>query len=832
MRKGISSLLAVTIAMIFLLHEALSQPIAPLSTFVPSDAGGSEGLYCEIYLPPTPRYAEGAPVVVRVPGGWEAKGITAPERHLISAGFIQILFNFPGGGAGTKKSGGDYDERGENCIRALRDIVLFAMGQKTDKDGKYLGGLTGGITPLYSNVGLCGWSNGGNAAITTAGAFAHDLVGLAWIANWESPVGDGMPNVEAGEKGQVNPAYDPNTGTWDYSRLAFSDTLTVSNQTPLVKGGFYFDLNSNSIFDTSDFKPNAYVFTTGMTKAYYSLRLRTEAENRGLIPVSAPTTLATVEETRAFWLFRNGENWIEAAITGNANLLFMVTASEEDHVQGAPDHPHILIQYEAFRNAGARFVRLNPDRAYVEAIGEFSCPQAVDNPAFISYDHLSIRTAVEPEELDYNLIVNAGVIELADRTQISEISAQLDSVLSGGLQPIEWKSFFTLAPDEGTEFVEDTTAIVEGGGAPVLNITNDGAIILTSAVGPQPRVFEVRDNGKTYFPLSSPLQRGADGGFVYLPDGRTRFLTEEPAPGNTPQRHKSRIVSWISTDGLTWEKEMGIRYQPGAEDDSIASVPAIIQVQDSVWRMYYVGDWYRINGIRTAISTDWGWTWTAESKGNILRKGDVDPHPVYLSNGRIRLYCHSGMNRASPEQSGISYSDSDDGVHFDTLQVKLVIKDSDRPTMLKLDPAVIKFPNGDIACYLGAMPPLNQSTTPKLLVAWAKKPTGVKTFPSGSLLNQFQLEQNYPNPFNQSTTIRFSLTPSLSHGERMSEGQVRVTLKVFDALGREITTLINGELDAGEHSVVFDTKNLSSGVYFYRLTTPTFSQTKPMEVLK
>jgi hypothetical protein len=83
----------------------------------------------------------------------------------------------------------------------------------------------------------------------------------------------------------------------------------------------------------------------------------------------------------------------------------------------------------------------------------------------------------------------------------------------------------------------------------------------------------------------------------------------------------------------------------------------------------------------------------------------------------------------------------------------------------------------------------------------------------------FTLLQNYPNPFERTTTIRFTLTPSLSQGERGSArgGRVRVTLKVFDVFGTEVATLVDGAFDAGEHSVVFDAQTLPSGVYFYRM---------------
>lgn len=88
-------------------------------------------------------------------------------------------------------------------------------------------------------------------------------------------------------------------------------------------------------------------------------------------------------------------------------------------------------------------------------------------------------------------------------------------------------------------------------------------------------------------------------------------------------------------------------------------------------------------------------------------------------------------------------------------------------------------------------------------------------------VNKFHLNQNYPNPFNLTTTIRFSIP----HAEY-------VILKVYDILGREIVTLMNDELSAGEHTIVFYAKDLASGIYFYRLNTATSSLVKSMEIMK
>ena len=86
---------------------------------------------------------------------------------------------------------------------------------------------------------------------------------------------------------------------------------------------------------------------------------------------------------------------------------------------------------------------------------------------------------------------------------------------------------------------------------------------------------------------------------------------------------------------------------------------------------------------------------------------------------------------------------------------------------------------------------------------------------------KFKLEQNYPNPFNPATAIRYSV-PQNSH----------VTLRVYDLLGKEITTLVNEEKPAGNYKVKFDAAGLVSGIYFYRLSVGNYSNTKKLILMK
>lgn len=99
--------------------------------------------------------------------------------------------------------------------------------------------------------------------------------------------------------------------------------------------------------------------------------------------------------------------------------------------------------------------------------------------------------------------------------------------------------------------------------------------------------------------------------------------------------------------------------------------------------------------------------------------------------------------------------------------------------------------------------------------------TSVEDANTRAVPDLFVLQQNYPNPFNPSTRIQFAV-PRQSH----------VSLTVFNTLGQQVATLVNGEIEAGHHEVKFDATGLASGVYFYKLQAGSFVDAKKLLLVR
>jgi photosystem II stability/assembly factor-like uncharacterized protein len=102
---------------------------------------------------------------------------------------------------------------------------------------------------------------------------------------------------------------------------------------------------------------------------------------------------------------------------------------------------------------------------------------------------------------------------------------------------------------------------------------------------------------------------------------------------------------------------------------------------------------------------------------------------------------------------------------------------------------------------------------------------------SSEIPDEYSLAQNYPNPFNPSTKIKFDI-PLLRGVDAEGRRGVLVELIIYDILGREIAKLVNEKLKPGVYEVEFDGTNYPSGVYFYKLETEHFTETKKMILLK
>jgi hypothetical protein len=106
------------------------------------------------------------------------------------------------------------------------------------------------------------------------------------------------------------------------------------------------------------------------------------------------------------------------------------------------------------------------------------------------------------------------------------------------------------------------------------------------------------------------------------------------------------------------------------------------------------------------------------------------------------------------------------------------------------------------------------------LVKVSSQSTGI-TINNGEIPSTYSLEQNYPNPFNPETNIKFGLPKS---------GNVK--LAVYDISGKEVAVLLNEFKQAGSYTFNFNGSKLSSGVYFYRIISENFIETKRMILVK
>jgi hypothetical protein len=398
---------------------------------IPSQSA-PDGLQLRLLLPATARYPEGAPIVVH---STPNASIDRVHACLRGQGFVDVVYQCPSARAA----------RLTNCSEQLADVLAFATGRIRSLENKSIDGHTGDVKVQTANVGLIGWSAGGNRAVLTMARYGDRFPGLKWYASWESPmlsVGDGGGS---GTIYQPNPFYDAAAGTVDLNRLRYSAEMPLWVWPPegppcapdCPRGGLYLEGDGNGRFT----RDSDYAFwvlyespEAGQPrKAFYSSAIIREARDRQLFGPTWPSHIATPEEVEQRASIEDALRHVREAVRRLPDLAVIVFESEVGHIGVSADHPHAIAQVNAWLSAGARWVRFQPDAHYVERVMKKRPIRVVQYPAGKGLDRKVIATVLEPEEVNGGPSdaqgMAAAAAELADRTHRNNWTPELSAVL-------------------------------------------------------------------------------------------------------------------------------------------------------------------------------------------------------------------------------------------------------------------------------------------------------------------------------------------------------------------------------------------------------------------
>ncbi|MGA2489575.1 MAG: hypothetical protein ABSF99_05230 [Anaerolineales bacterium] len=421
----------------------------------------SEGLDIAIMVasPQTPRYTEGAGVVVVAsPIFTETNGfMTDPD--LPSLGLIQVSYLWPGkSDSKTKaKSSGEFDYGGDQSVKVLRDVIRFAANRMADKSGRYIVSLTS-VAPLVGEVGVYAFSDAGIDAIRAFALYGAQMQGLGYFIGREVPTVDSISCMEIGhynDSGQpvYNPfykypaSYSTTALTLNYSNVRW-DPSYISSTSKAV-GIPYLDLDGNGSLGSGDFVFDGQI-PVMFGKRYYSTALEAALLSNGALSLAAwPADLATLQEAAQAWKIRQTPGLFETMQADDIikDMKVMLVFAQNEHAQVAQDKPHIHQLYQGFRFEARLWVRLNPDLSYAESMFQIAgtgsqenagiTPTPVsmldfpDNPADTQpSDWTKIGDYAYPNQGQADRLVPlAAVAEMADRTHAGSWDANLDAVL-------------------------------------------------------------------------------------------------------------------------------------------------------------------------------------------------------------------------------------------------------------------------------------------------------------------------------------------------------------------------------------------------------------------
>lgn len=406
-------------------------PASPISgeqiiTYIESEGIGRIAVM--VSYPKQVRYEEGAGVIVIVSPFWTAADNFITDPDFTSIGLIQISYLWPGktdADSGVQ-SEGEFDYGGDMSLQVLRDVIRFATGHVSNVDGRSISTIIP-VTPLIEEVGLYAFSHAGIAAINVMSLYGNDLQGMQYFIGRENPTIDTLASLEAGYRNQLgqyifNPfylyptSYNASTLTLNYTNARW-DPDYVDTESGFT-GRPYLDLDSNGVLDTTDYAFGWHV-PVMFGKRYFSTALTQALLDNGALTLSNwPDDLATPEEAMREWASRQNNSRYFNLREQMPDLKVMLVFAINDHAQAAMDKPHIHQAFQGFRiQSYLDWVRLNPDRAYIQQLLTTAGLEYPDNPANTQpADWTQIATYGYPgQTLSNTYVPLAAAAEMADR---------------------------------------------------------------------------------------------------------------------------------------------------------------------------------------------------------------------------------------------------------------------------------------------------------------------------------------------------------------------------------------------------------------------------------
>ena len=403
----------------------------------------NENIAVRIDIPAEPRYDENVPIIV-VASTWFVEKYNLDETpfHLefnpVSTGVLVITHLWPGKTDPESgiRSDGEYDFGGPNSLAALRDTIRFALGKTADINGNYLSDLII-PTPLYDNVGMFASSHAGVVATNVMAYYGESFPELKYFVGRENPTMAEMYPLEIGHfnpqhKPIYNPYYDPDGYTptsiaVDYSHLDWIENSTFPEGRPI----FVVPDRQDYVLDNKGPNINGKRwFSHPLTKALW--------DNVIFTAQTWPKDLAAPEQTAEFWPYRETIHNYAAIGEKLPDLRVMLSFSSYDHVQTAPDKPHIRQAYDGFHKTAGLWTRLNCDLSYVQSEVNPTVSREngfPDNPANTepgNWEAEAQEWGFEGRlagEMTAKTVPLAGVAEMADRVWVKNLQPNLDAIL-------------------------------------------------------------------------------------------------------------------------------------------------------------------------------------------------------------------------------------------------------------------------------------------------------------------------------------------------------------------------------------------------------------------